>query len=92
VDERGEQNWYPISQIGWFTDHTREGITVTRDQIELFKPTLDEPFRLDDDTVHRSIRAYRNQRDDLVLFRNQADRWERKATTPAQRGAVRTET
>ena len=30
-----EQNWYPISKLGWFTGHIREGITVTRRQLEL---------------------------------------------------------
>ncbi|WP_433635512.1 hypothetical protein [Nocardia sp. CA-120079] len=69
MSERGEQNWYPISRIGWFTDHIREGIDdLTRGQIELFRPALAEPYRLDDDTVNRAIRVYENQRDDLILF------------------------
>jgi hypothetical protein len=24
-----EQNWYPVSQVGWFTAHIQEGIAVT---------------------------------------------------------------
>ena len=27
--EEREQNWYPVSQVGWFTAHIREGIAVT---------------------------------------------------------------
>jgi len=26
--EEREQNWYPVSQVGWFTAHIREGIAV----------------------------------------------------------------
>jgi hypothetical protein len=47
VTERGEQNWYPLSRIGWFTDHIREGIEVTRGRIDLFAPALADPYRLD---------------------------------------------
>ncbi|WP_159851065.1 hypothetical protein [Nocardia sp. CY41] len=90
MTERGEQNWYPISRIGWFTDHIREGIDVIRGQIDLFAPALDEPYRLDDDTVNHCIRVYENQREDLVLFRNQADRWQRELGTTEQRTAVNT--
>ena len=30
-----EQNWYPISPLGWFTGHIREGVEATRHQLEL---------------------------------------------------------
>jgi hypothetical protein len=33
-----EQNWYPISKVGWFTGHIREGIEVTGQQLELLQP------------------------------------------------------
>ncbi len=84
----GEQNWYPISRVGWFTEHVRDGIEVTRGQIELFGPALAEPYRLDDATVERAKRAYDNQRGDLELFRNQADRWVREASTPTEQAAL----
>jgi hypothetical protein len=44
-----EQNWYPISKLGWFTSHIREGIAVT------------QPYVLDDATVARIIRVHRAQ-------------------------------
>ena len=33
-----EQNWYPISKLGWFTSHIREGVAVTLRQLELLQP------------------------------------------------------
>ena len=33
-----EQNWYPISKLGWFTGHIREGVEATRRQLELLQP------------------------------------------------------
>ncbi len=84
-----EQNWYPISKAGWFTQHIREGIEVTRHQMELLQPALAQPYRLDDATVARVIRVHQDQADDLTLFQNQADRWNADpGLTPAQRAAV----
>ncbi|WP_067471548.1 hypothetical protein [Nocardia amamiensis] len=85
-----EQNWYPISRIGYFTDLVREGIDVTRGQIELFTPAMAEPYRLDDATVNRAARVYENQRADQVLFRNQADRWAGEVATAAEKAALTT--
>ncbi|MGF6885998.1 hypothetical protein ABIA39_007489 [Nocardia sp. GAS34] len=85
--ERGEQNWYPTTRIGYFTNLVREGIDLTRGQIELFEPALAEPYRLDDATVIRAIRVYENQHADQVLFRNQADRWASEVATAGEKRA-----
>jgi hypothetical protein len=85
-----EQNWYPTSKIGYFTDLVREGIDVTRGQIELFTPAMAQPYRLDDATVNRATRVYENQHADQVLFRNQADRWADEAATAAEKAALTT--
>ena len=39
----GEQNWYPIDMVGWFTEHVREGVEVTAGQLGLLAPALAEP-------------------------------------------------
>jgi len=70
-----EQNWYPISKLGWFTGHIREGVEATRRQLELLQPARARPYALDDATVARIIRVHRDQAADLDLFQNQADRW-----------------
>ena len=38
--EEREQNWYPVSQVGWLTAHIQEGIAVTGHQLELLQPAL----------------------------------------------------
>ena len=83
-----EQNWYPISKVGWFTEHIREGIEVTGHQLELLQPARERPWLLDDTTVARIIRVHRDQADDLTLFQNQADRWKTASLTAAQQAAV----
>jgi len=84
-----EQNWYPVSKVGWFTQHIREGIEVTAEQLRLLQRALAKPGRLDDATVARIIRVHQDQADDLVLFQNQAGRWNAvPRLTPAQRAAV----
>jgi len=73
--EEREQNWYPVSQVAWFTAHIREGIAVTGHQLELPQPGLARPGRLDDAAVARIIRVHQEQAGDLVYFQNQADKW-----------------
>ena len=65
--EEREQNWYPVSQVGWFTAHIREGIAVTGHQLELLQPALARPVRLDDAAVARIIRVHQEQAGDLRL-------------------------
>jgi hypothetical protein len=87
--EEREQNWYPVSQVGWFTAHIREGIAVTGHQLELLQPAPARPGRLDDATVARIIRVHQDQAGDLVYFQNQADKWKGLPDlTAAQRAAV----
>ena len=84
-----EQNWYPISALGWFTSHIREGIAVTRHQLELLQPARARPYLLDDDTVTRIIRVHHDQAADLDLFQNQAGKWKADpGLTSAQRAGV----
>ncbi|HXZ74603.1 MAG TPA: hypothetical protein VEH31_27560 [Streptosporangiaceae bacterium] len=84
-----ELNWYPVSKLGWFTGHIREGITATRRQLELLQPARSQPYLPDDAAVARIIGAHQDQAVDLDLFQDQADR--RKASpglTQAQRAGV----
>lgn len=84
-----EQNWYPISSLGWFTSHIREGIAATRHQLELLQPARARPYLLDDDTVSRIIRVHHDQAAGLDLFQNQAGRWKADpGLTGAQRAGV----
>ena len=59
--EEREHNWYPVSQVGWFTAHIREGIAVTGHQLELLQPALARPGRLDDATVARIIGSIKSR-------------------------------
>ena len=70
-----EQDWYPVSKLGWFTGHIREGVAATCRQLGLLQPARARPYVLDDATVARIIRVHRGQAGDLTLFQNQADRW-----------------
>jgi hypothetical protein len=89
TDPGREQNWYPISKLGWFTSHIREGVEATSHQLELLQPARARPYLLDDATVIRIIQVHRDQADDLDLFQNQVGKW--KATpglTATQRAGI----
>src|SRR5260370_39817987 len=84
-----EQNWYPVSQVSWFTGHIREGIAVTGRQLELLQPAPARPSARDAATVARIIRVHHDQPADLTLFQNQASRWKAEpGLTTAQRDPV----
>lgn len=61
MSDRVEQNWYPTSRIRYFTGIVREAISITRGQIGLLGPAVDQPYRLDDATVDRTVRVYADQ-------------------------------
>jgi hypothetical protein len=63
--EEREHNWYPVSQVAWFTAHIREGIAVTGHQLELLQLGLARPGRLDDATAARIVRRLLNVRNPL---------------------------
>ena len=48
TDPGREQNWYPISKLGWFTSHIRERVEATSRQMELLQPARARPYLLDD--------------------------------------------
>lgn len=84
-----EQNWYPVSKLGWFTGHIREGVETTCRQLELLQPARARPNVLDDATVARIIRVHRDQAGDLTLFQNQAGRRKTdRGLTGAQRAGI----
>jgi hypothetical protein len=43
VSGEREQNWYPTGEVGWFTQHIREGIEVTAEQVRLLQPARPSP-------------------------------------------------
>ena len=53
-------------------------------------PAVEQPYRLDDATVDHAVRVYENQREQQVLFRNQADRWAGEVVTTAEKAALTT--
>ena len=84
-----EQNWYPVSKLGWFTGHIREGVETTCRQLGLLQPARARPNVLDDATVARIIRVHRDQAGDLTLFQNQAGRRKTdRGLTGAQRAGI----
>jgi hypothetical protein len=62
-----EQNWYPVSRLGWFAGHIREGIAVTRHQLELLEPARSQPYLLDDATVARTIQVHQDQAGEALI-------------------------
>jgi hypothetical protein len=84
--EEREQNWYPVSQVGWFTAHIREGIAVTGHQLELLQPALARPGRLDDAAVARIIRVHQEQAATWSISRTRRISGRHCPTSPRRNG------
>jgi hypothetical protein len=71
-----EPNWQPISRLPQLTAIVEQGVTVAEEHLMSLREGIEQPYRLDDATVERSIRAFTDTRSDLIeLFGPQGERW-----------------
>ena len=73
-----EPNWQPVSRLAELTAHIEEGVALAGEHLATLGESREQPYRLDDATLERCVRAFRNTRADLVeLFIPQGERWAR---------------
>jgi hypothetical protein len=71
-----EPNWQPISRLAQFISIAEQGVALAEEQLASLRAGIDQPYRLDNATGERAIRAFTDTRADLVeLFGPQGDRW-----------------
>lgn len=71
-----EPNWQPISRLPQITAIVEGGIALAKEQLALMREGIEQPYRLDNATVERTIRVFTTTRNDLTeLFGPQGERW-----------------
>ena len=71
-----EPNWQPLSRLPMLTAHIADGVAQAEEHLALLREGIEQPYRLDEATRARSVRAFTDTRSDLTdLFAPQGERW-----------------
>lgn len=88
MPRRDGPTWHPISALPVVGGAITGMLESAEDQVRLLLQADEHPYALDDATVTRLIRVYREQAADHWLFEEQLRRWSAGPLTPEQRREV----
>jgi len=88
VKGRGEPNWHPISTLPVIAAAIDGGLESAREQYEILLEARPKPYVLDDATIARTTRVFRESLEYCGLYDEQLRRWRSQRLTPSQQRAV----
>jgi len=83
-----EPQWQSIGMLNVFSEMIDGMLEVSVEQIESLTPALDKPHILDDDTLTRIIKLYKDELNDQWIFKEQFTRWKNEDITSTQKQEV----
>ena len=86
--EDQKPQWLPLNKLPLIASMIDGMLTDTEEQYQTLLEARPRPHVLDDYTVGRVTKLYRDQRQDVALYAQQAARWAEQPLTPAQREEV----
>ncbi len=82
-------NWQPITRLPLIASMIDEMLQDAQEQYRNLGEVRLKPWVLDDDTVHRVMKVYTEQRDDILgLYEEQLRRWEGLSLTAFQHAEI----
>lgn len=81
---RGEPNWHPISALAMIETAITGGLKAAQVQHELLLKARPKPYVLDDATIARTTRVFRESLEWCDVYDEQLRRWRSGRLTPAQ--------
>lgn len=85
---RGEPNWHPISALPMIETAITGGLQSAREQYEVLLKARPKPYVLDDATIARTTRVFRESLEWCGVYDEQLRRWRSGRLTPSQRRDV----
>ena len=82
-------NWQPVTRLPLIASVVDEMLQDAQEQYRNLGEVRLKPWVLDDDTVHRVMKVYTEQRDDILgLYEEQLRRWEGLSLTAFQHAEI----
>src|SRR6266702_6536166 len=80
--------WQPIEKLPLIASLIDGALDATTEQYESLTEAKQQPYSLDDALVNRAIKAFTNQKGDLLTYDEQLTRWKKQRLTPKQHAEV----
>ena len=80
--------WQPIEKLPLIASLIDGTLDTTSEQYESLTEAKQQPYSLDDALVNRAIKAFTNQKGDLLTYDEQLTRWKAQRLTPKQHAEV----
>jgi hypothetical protein len=78
-------NWQPLSMLPMLAEMVSGMLGEVERQFQSLRAAQEQPHVLDDYTVGRLLKAYREQQDFLWVYEAQLERWQKESLSAAQR-------
>ena len=82
---RPTPNWQPLSMLPMLADMVAGMLDEVETQLHSLRAAQQKPHVLDDYTVGRVLKVYREQQDFIWVYEAQLERWQTEMLTAAQR-------
>jgi len=80
--------WQPIEKLSLIASMIDGALDATTEQYESLTEAKQQPYSLDDALVNRAIKAFTDQKDDLLTYDGQLTRWKALRLTAKQQAEV----
>ncbi len=80
--------WQPIEKLSLIASLIDGALNTTGEQFATLTEAKFKPYSLDDALVNRAIKAFTDQKDDLLTYDEQLTRWKAQSLTPKQLAEV----
>jgi hypothetical protein len=78
-------NWQPLSMLPMLAEMVSGMLGEVERQLQSLRAAQEQPHVLDDYTVGRLLKAYREQQDFLWVYEAQLERWQKESLSVGQR-------
>lgn len=81
---RPTPNWQPLSMLPMLADMVSGMLNEVNTQLHSLRAAQEKPHVLDDYTVGRVLKVYREQQDFIWVYEAQLERWQEETLSAAQ--------
>jgi len=88
LPDQTNPKWQPIEKLSLIASLIDGALDATTEQFEALTEAKQKPYSLDDALVNRAIKAFTDQKDDLLTYDEQLTRWKAQSLITKQQAEV----